>query len=243
MESNFEQIINGRNNFYFISPHIDDVIFSCGAFFNKLASEGKKIGLINIFTKGDPVYQTRFNRKYLNKCGFDNVEKFFEARKKEEESLSSQTDASIFNLDFIDAGWRFRDEELIFRTNDDDFDISTVDKIAEKIAGIIKPANSKTLVFLPIGVGRHIDHLMTRSLNRYFGPGDIVYYAEFPYILRHQLPDAFIRRHNLVEFLWNSNLLSKKELMLCYVSQLPSIFANRGIPLIGERLFISRNSL
>lgn len=244
MRSIFERIIGERKDFYFVSPHIDDVIFSCGAFFGNLGLNRKnRLKLINVFTKGDANYKTSFNREYLKKCGFDNAEDFFEARKAEERLIELKTGASVVNLDFVDAGWRLRSNEMIFARNDSDLDPSLFKKIAERLERIIKGTKADSLIFLPVGVGGHIDHLTTRAVNRYFDANNIAYYAEFPYILRSMPDDMFVRRHNLTELSWNNDLLSKKELILSYVSQLPSIFTNKNIPLIGERFFFNRSSL
>src|SRR5262249_58311137 len=55
--------------------------------------------------------------------------------------------------------------------------------LVERLAGDVSELVARTgaeLVFCPVGVGRHVDHLITRTVGGRF-PDRVVYYSDFPY--------------------------------------------------------------
>ena len=85
------------------------------------------------------------------------------------------------------------------------------------------------LVLAPLGVGRHVDHLITRAATRDLAPRT-VYYSDFPYS-ETALPDGdFIRRHCLVPHPRLSGRAENAHRIAGYRSQIGGLFAGRIIP-------------
>ena len=71
--------------------------------------------------------------------------------------------------------------------------------LAAKVGVMVREAaaaNGATVVFAPLGVGRHVDHLITRNAVVASGT-DAVYYSDFPYSVYAKPDTRFIRNTSL----------------------------------------------
>ncbi len=138
----------------FLSPHLDDVVASCGGTIAKLVYEREEVLVLTVYTKEHDlsVVPKKFHR-------FAN----YEQRKKEDQTA----------LDKLSADYKWMDlEERIFRTplpnNYKDvfkIDLSSglkqfhyISEIQEELDRIFVQ-NPKTKIYSPLGIGNHFDHV------------------------------------------------------------------------------------
>lgn len=223
-----------------LSPHLDDAVLSMGILLEHLAQEGKKITVYNVFTQGSQL-QTPLVHKLLRQSGFSEACSYFKERKKEDkEAIGKLGSITIKNLDYIDAAWRS--------------DISGVPLYTETTLNIKNPLEEDTmkavlktfqtrfdtrenlLVFLPLGRGRHIDHLILRDTVRSLA-GKKIYYSDFPYSLRFGEEQTFIKENNLKQFIWkNEKNAQKKKAVRRYKTQRFSL-SEYGISAFPDEVF------
>lgn len=92
------------------------------------------------------------------------------------------------------------------------------------------------VVFCPIGVGRHVDHLITRAVGSR-QPVHVVYYSDFPYNLAADPDRDFLARHRLTSWAWDQGLGGKERLIRGYRTQVDALFPERVIAAVPELYF------
>jgi len=237
------KIVKNKIPCYFISPHFDDAVFSAGGLISFL-SKRTTVVMINIFTKG---YRpsTFSGKKYLYQCGYTNVEKLFDDRRKEDMVVNGKLGVKVINLDFIDAQWRKKEKTNVFekflgkiiseplhiyptyklhiiRGIVAKNDVKLVKAITDKLLFLI--GNKKNFkVFCPLAVGKHIDHIIVRDICcRLFK--NIVYWADFPYSQKCDIDKEFVKVNNLKSYNFSINFSKKSGLILGYRSQVRAVF-------------------
>ena len=82
------------------------------------------------------------------------------------------------------------------------------------------------VIFAPLGVGNHVDHILIRKV--FSGFPNIIYWSDFPYNITKKPDEAFIRNHKLKEYTFSSHK-AKVSFIKNYSSQLPSLFPDGKI--------------
>ena len=92
------------------------------------------------------------------------------------------------------------------------------------------------MVLCPLGVGRHVDHVLVRSVGPELGRR-VVYYADFPYAL-HSVPDpAFLAVHGLRRWVSPADPAEKRGLIEGYRSQVDALFPGGQVPSRAEEYY------
>src|SRR3990167_9161599 len=105
MDNLVENIINKKTHCYFVSPHLDDAVFSAGELLSQLAGK-VDITVINVFTSFGDGNNTLSARSFLKQCKIDNPKKLYEIRINEDNIALSKLNARVYNLGFTEALWR-----------------------------------------------------------------------------------------------------------------------------------------
>lgn len=163
MQMNFNLLSAKR--FLFISPHHDDMIYSCGGIIKKLLQNKKSVLNVNIFSISDW-------------SSIENIEKesISSIRKMEEQAIALDWGFSTLDLDFPDSSMRGLDavQELSSKV-----DNMLLEDIKTRLSNVV-PDLSYDVVFLPRAIGNHIDHLYALSLSDFFSC-PVIYYEDLPY--------------------------------------------------------------
>lgn len=184
MQMNFDLSLMRR--LLFISPHHDDMIYSCGGVVKKLLHNNINILNINIFSLSD-----------WSTIEGISKEKISLIRKSEEQKIAREWGFDTIDLDFPDSSKRGLNvvEEL-----SSEIDISLLLSIRNRLFEMITDV-PYDVVFLPRAIGNHIDHLYAFNLSTYFS-SPIVFYEDLPY--------SFFYNH-LEDFRYNEVLLDVTE--------------------------------
>jgi len=154
----------------FISPHLDDVAFSCAGTAMLLACDNWKVTVVTVFTQSVPDPQGFALRCQTNKGLAPEVDYMALRRDEDREFCRRAGLAEPVHLGLPEAPHRgYRNAEDLFNG------IHEQDEAWRSI-----PAWKADLVFVPQGLGNHADHLqVSRALA-----GPAVLYQDAPYALR-----------------------------------------------------------
>ena len=167
----------------FLSPHLDDVAFSCGGTLAKLAAAGWRCVLATAFTRSVP-NPAGFALKCQTDKGLSPEADYLAVRRAEDAEFARIVGAAeVLWLDFPEAPHRgYESPAELFAG------VKPKDDLADDLAGRVRDLWRRVrpgLTFAPQGLGNHADHLqliaaVTRTL-----PGDAVtWYRDTPYALR-----------------------------------------------------------
>lgn len=241
-------ILTTKKTCYFISPHLDDAIFSAGALMTALANH-TKIVVITIFTEAGKDRPTLSAKKFLEQCGYKNAPALFAARRKEDEASLRKLNSTPVHLGFSDALWRKKRETFlgqILPEIDHSYptyrwhvikgiisqdDKPMINEIKQKLQSIISEKDA--FIFCPTGIGNHVDHVITSKICKDIFP-NVIYWSDFPYNT-HQTKSM----QDFETFQVSENLSEKKKLMELYHSQYQAMFKN-GVQLQPEEFFYKK---
>ncbi|MGM7777461.1 PIG-L deacetylase family protein [Arthrobacter sp. KNU-44] len=256
--SRVEGSLTTNNPWLFLSPHLDDAVLSCGALMES-AANNRKVVVATLFTEAGPAPYTRAARSFLRQCSAHDAGDLFEARRREDAAVFNDLGVQPIHLGATDALFRKREEkmvrsgvlgralpELVHRYPTYRFDIalgrisrgdaSLISRLRDSVAGLIQQ-HSADLVFCPVGVGRHVDHLITRMVGEAF-TNHVVYYSDFPYDQTFQPDEAFLDRKGLGSWLWEDRIPAKHRLVRKYATQADALFPDGRIPVAPETYYV-----
>jgi LmbE family N-acetylglucosaminyl deacetylase len=167
----------------FLSPHLDDIAFSCGGLVWDLAEAGHIVEVWTI-TAGDPpdaALSPLGNQLHSRwGLGLDAVQ----IRRDEDRAACQLLAASPRYFPFLDCIYRKTSSgEFLYPTERavfgglDPRETDLLTHLSERLAAEIP---RDTRVVAPLGIGNHVDHELTRkAANRLEIP--VTFYADYPY--------------------------------------------------------------
>jgi LmbE family N-acetylglucosaminyl deacetylase len=234
----------------FVSPHLDDAVLSCGALLTQLARTNSVTVLTVFCAARPPAKWAPSARNELRNHGATDALKYFEDRRAEDIAALKEVGASWLHLGFTDASFRRVGETAgkdtglaaypsfhlgIARGWIAPSDATLAVKVSARIRGAVS-ANGVTAVFAPLGVGRHVDHLITRNAVLESGI-DVVYYSDFPYSETAKPSARFVRKASLQPYTWLTGRAENTNLIAKYKTQVNGLFPS-GIPISPETYWI-----
>ena len=241
----------------FLSAHLDDAVLSCGGLLAALAQRCPST-VATVFTAAGPQPHTRAARSFLRQCCAADAGTLFADRRAEDRAVLARLGVRHRHLGATDALFRRRKlggplrqrvgglvPELAHRYPTYRFDIAKgrvaagdrtlIAGLAERVTAL-RRATGARVVLCPVGIGRHVDHLITRTIGER-GGGDVVYYSDFPYDLTGVADRAFLDRHRLVPWTWDQRIVEKQALIRGYRTQADALFPDGEIPVRPETYY------
>jgi LmbE family N-acetylglucosaminyl deacetylase len=234
-----------------LSPHLDDAVLSCGALLAELAPRCE-ITVLTLFTEATDGPHGRAARSFLRQCAHPDAATLFRARRAEDRAVVETLGARPEHLGLTDALFRRREvpralaragrvvPELLHRYPTFRFDIARgrisrgdATMRAELAARIAARAGDADLLLCPLGVGRHVDHLVTRDLGLAWS-GTVVWFSDLPYALDHAPDPAFLRREGLRPWSFDGGADAKDALVRGYATQVDALFPSGVVPRLAE---------
>lgn len=171
----------------FISTHFDDAIFSCGQIINKFTESGVICDVLTVFGKEYLGCKNDFINRIHRGWGFNDNDNVVFKRKIEDKEAVKSVGANQIVLSFLDCIYRKNNGQFIIKEKRDLFvaktnEITLIDEIESTIKKVIFK-NGYSEVYLPLGVGTHIDHQVVSKLKLDNTNINVFYYADFPYSL------------------------------------------------------------
>lgn len=176
----------------FISPHLDDVAFSCGGTFAMLAASGWTTTLCTIFTRSVPLPTGFALACQLDKGIAPDID-YLGLRRAEDERAARALGATyVRHLDLPEAPHRgYESAGALFGA------YAPQDTIAADLDARISALSiACDLVFAPQALGSHVDHRRVRdavlkSVRTQNVEDRVLWYRDAPYVLRapDELPE------------------------------------------------------
>lgn len=213
----------------FISPHFDDVALSCGGVV-ALTSDAV---IVTVFAGQPGALLTAFARFQHDR--WRTGERAVDARQTEELRALELLGARHHWLDFPDAIYRgdlyLSDEDLFGPVKPADRQTET--SVVAAIVGLARETGSTT-VYLPLGVGGHVDHRVCRRAARPIldlGIG-VRFFEDFPYAIEPGAVERAVAESpfDLVPTVVDVASVIDRQIaaIAAYPSQLPTIFRHYG---------------
>jgi LmbE family N-acetylglucosaminyl deacetylase len=171
----------------FVSPHLDDVAFSCGGTFATLAGAGWRCVLLTVFTRSVPN-----PRGFALACQTDKglgPEVDYLALRREEDAAAAQYlgAAAVRWLDLPEAPHRgYHSPAALFT------DPLPTDTVTQELVPLLAAELATwqpQLLLAPQGFGLHVDHRHVMAAVRAVASAlPVLWYRDTPYIIRK--PDA-----------------------------------------------------
>ena len=166
--------MNNHTRLVFISPHLDDAIWSCGDFIRQLTDKNKNVLIVTIFSSVE---------QELGSSWRNSVSSYW--RKIENDKAVKSVRVKHISLGFYEAALRKYKNKYIYENineiitniykSSDDF---LFEAVYLKLFGILKESD---IIFSPVGQG-HVDHVITSNIvDQHFEDFFHVKYEDFPY--------------------------------------------------------------
>ena len=176
-----------------LSPHLDDAVFSLGAYAYMQARAGEEVTVATVFTATVPE-PTGFALRCQTDKGFGPEVDYMALRRAEDEAACAIIGTGVEHWGFAEAPHRGYGSaaELFAGVRSGRAEMDLVDRIAERVGEALRQ-NPTTTLYYPRGWGRHVDHLIViRAVEavRARWPGvRFVQWYDQPYVARH--PGAY----------------------------------------------------
>lgn len=217
-----------QEQWFFLSPHFDDVALSCGGLVWDLTNKGKQVEIWTVMA-GYPFDNNysdfaQKNHRDWGKSGFDAIQ----MRREEDKAACNILGVIPRHFDWPDVIYRNNKDSgaPVVNSNEELFNTlpepSLVDDIVNNLS---KQIPSGATLVLPMGLGGHLDHRAVVQAGSRLPQVDF-YYADYPYILRSFNTSILTenRFQKIPRFLPQEALLVWQEAVLCYRSQLPTFW-------------------
>jgi len=264
MEKIIKEIIKDKKTCYFISPHLDDAAFSAGGLISYLAGKTKVV-VITAFTEAGNDNHSLSALEWLKICGYkkSDVKKFYSDRRYEDRQLFKKLGVEIIHLGFLDALWRkkknlnliekfstlfINEFRYIYPTyrlhiskgkirKDDEDNLKILEKKLKEIVG----DGEDSVVFCPLGLGKHVDHIVVReaSLNTF---PNVIIWEDAPYNLHYQLDRKYIEKNDLKRKVFSKNQAARKKMYPAYKTQFGKLFKKKKFELRPESYYMKEKS-
>lgn len=149
----------------YLSPHLDDVVFSCGGLIFQQANRGEEVLILTICA-GEPTADTISSFAEELHSRWEELDSPSQTRKREDRAACKRIGASYVHLDILDAIYRKDENEIdLYPTEISIFgplsasDTNLIEKVTNHISDLL---SRDTILYAPLCFRGHVDHRLTR---------------------------------------------------------------------------------
>ncbi|RMH00568.1 MAG: PIG-L family deacetylase [Chloroflexi bacterium] len=221
----------------YLSPHLDDAALSCGGQIWTHTTNGRSVLIVTIMA-GDPPNIPLSDFARLLHDRWSLAQNAVTRRREEDACACRVLGAEFVHWDIPDCIYRYDEatNEPLYPswadiiTTQHPADNELIQSLVHRLLHL--PAWGEMVV--PLGVGGHVDHRITRlAAEKAFGGENLLYYEDYPYVREPgALEQVILGKSNL----WQPQAISLSAMALshkvaaiaCYASQLSSFFNGRS---------------
>jgi LmbE family N-acetylglucosaminyl deacetylase len=170
----------------YLSPHLDDAALSCGGGIAAQRAAGERVLVVTLCT-GAPAPDMQFSDlalEFHRKWGLEPAE-VVAARLREERRALEVLDADSYWGGMFDAIYRYPEA---YNTRGSLFNTPAPDdpllSALHQLIGDLRERAPDAAFYAPLGVGSHVDHLITHSAARMVVGDALSLYEDLPYATR-----------------------------------------------------------
>jgi LmbE family N-acetylglucosaminyl deacetylase len=180
--------MRGMGLHVYLSPHLDDAVFSCGGLIAQQVSAGDAVTVFTVCAGDSPVGElTPFAYELHRRWGGSGSP--MAARRAEDLVACGRLGASVAHYGLVDAIYRRGPDGLALYESEASIfgGLHPADAahIHEIVAAVQATLPAQAEVYSPLGLGGHIDHRLTRRAAEALGR-PLWYYRDLPYGLRDE---------------------------------------------------------
>lgn len=197
----------------FLSPHLDDVVLSCGGTVAQLCRNGASVTVLSLFTGQVPEATPLSPFAALLHQLWGTPAQAYAIRRAEDTAALAQFGLKPHWLDWLDCiyrgdaatgTWYYADDNALFGACH-----PAEENLPQQLAHAIRTylqqhhlVDAPSTFYVPLAVGNHVDHQLThRAAAMLIQPGDTVFfYEDYPYI-QHK-PADLARAHRANDAIW-----------------------------------------
>jgi LmbE family N-acetylglucosaminyl deacetylase len=233
-------LIMAKIIYFFISPHLDDVVLSCGGYIRRLTAAGEQVVIATVNT-GDAPTGMPISRMIQRRHNLWRLEKApFKSRCQEDAAANTLLGTQYIHLGLLDAIYRHNgDDKPLYTKRLVNSPVHPYDWInyepilRQKIHQALSSLDGLDVqIFCPLAIGEHVDHIIVRfAVEHLCEPQSLIYYEDFPYVVKLDATWSTSIMDGKRE-IWQSTTyeLTPAEIdariaaVACYVSQIPKMF-------------------
>ncbi|PKO00971.1 MAG: hypothetical protein CVU43_13675 [Chloroflexi bacterium HGW-Chloroflexi-5] len=216
----------------FLSPHLDDAVYSCGGIIHELIAQGSSVQVWSIFTADPPEgslspFAQSLHARWKEKANPSWI------RREEDRHALDFLGGTYRHLSYPDCIYRrnAQTNEPIIKKDDDLFSDDYVvenELVLNLVRELKSRLPSKADIICPLGMGGHIDHRVTRLAAEQIGRS-LWFYADYPYAAKDPskvnafLPD---NAEPEVQEFSAAGVDAWLKAIACYPSQISSFWAS-----------------
>ncbi len=167
----------------YISPHLDDAIFSAGGRIYEQVREGTSVEVWTVMC-GLPKISTLsgFAKRLHARWGVDSPEEAICRRRVENERAAEILGAKTFYLKFVDSMYRFRaDGKFLYEQSFEQLHREDNDMPRQIADSLMQNLHHDDLLVFPLALGGHVDHVAVHEAAKFI-ERPLFYYADVPYL-------------------------------------------------------------
>lgn len=170
----------------YISPHLDDAVYSCGGLISQQVRKGEKVAVWTLFA-GDPTldqmtpYAQSLHQRWG--AGLDAAA----LRRTEDRTACDLLGAEPRHFHWLDCIYRTIKGAPLVKSDEELFSPNTPlqdDLVDEIVATLREQLPPKAKLVVPLAAGNHIDHRVVRAAAEKLVIRPL-YYADVPYVMGH----------------------------------------------------------
>jgi LmbE family N-acetylglucosaminyl deacetylase len=169
----------------YLSPHLDDAVFSAGGLIYEQAQAGFSVEIWTFMSGFPEPDVSPFAQALHKRWGFSSAEETIRGRRAEDKNAAAILGASTLHFDFLDCIYRrgangeWLYPDLFVPPYPEDARIPV--QIAQAISARLRPDD---VLVCQLAVGSHVDHVLVRQGAELVGRS-LLYDIDVPYILNH----------------------------------------------------------
>ena len=167
----------------YLSPHLDDAVFSCGGWIWEQTQKGQNVEIWTICS-GDPPAGSLSDLARSLHQSWTLTDNAVQIRREEDREACRVIGVFPRHFPYLDCIYRSSSQGEAYYQNEADIfgglDPREADLVAEISAELKDKLPQEAELIVPLGIGNHVDHELTRKAASRLGR-KLSYYADYPY--------------------------------------------------------------
>lgn len=170
----------------FLSPHFDDAVLSSGGTIHQLAKAGESVIIATVMAGAPLIVPDTPIISALHARWGTTPDQTVALRQQEDRMACATINATPLHLSIPDCIYRLQSDGMpLYRTDEDIFGpVHPQDPAISLLRAISLPTDI-TALYLPMGIGHHVDHQLVRDWGLEWAEMhptiDLFFYEDYPY--------------------------------------------------------------